>query len=250
MYRIFWLSVATLWWRELIHFWRERSRVAGFIGSPLLFWLVIGSGFGNLAFFFPGALLLSVIFTAVFSTISVIEDRREGFLLAVLASPAPRCALVIGKVLGGASMAMLQGAVFFVFLPFTSLKAGLMSTLAALAVLFLVGLAFTSLGFWLAWKSKTPQGFHAIMNLVLMPLWMVSGALFSPDTAHQWMRALMTWNPMSYSLAALQRTISPTHAWSGPALGLSLAVTAAFGLALLTLSVYAVERQKGVSLTS
>ena len=82
--KIFWLSVGTLSWRELVRFWRERARVVGFVASPLLFWLVLGSGFGNLRFLFHGTLTLTVLFSAVFSTMSLIEDRREGFLLSVL----------------------------------------------------------------------------------------------------------------------------------------------------------------------
>ena len=93
--KTFWLPVMTLWQRELIRFWREKGRVLGFVGSPLIFWLVIGSGFGDLRFFFPGALILTVMFSAVFSTMSLIEDRREGFLLSMLVSPAPRSSMAV-----------------------------------------------------------------------------------------------------------------------------------------------------------
>ena len=115
------LPVLTLWRRELIRFWREKARVLGFVGSPLIFWLVIGAGFGDLAFFFPGALTLTVMFSAVFSTMSLIEDRREGFLLSILVSPTPRSAIVLGKVLGSATLAWLQGLMFLLFLPLAGL---------------------------------------------------------------------------------------------------------------------------------
>ncbi len=93
----FLLSAATLWQRELVRFWRQKSRVMGVVASPLVFWLFIGYGSNDLAKFYSGALVLTVMFSAIFSTITIIEDRREGFLLSMLVSPAPRTSLVLGK---------------------------------------------------------------------------------------------------------------------------------------------------------
>lgn len=243
MLRLFSLACAAVWKREMLHFWRERSRVFGFVGSPLIFWLVIGSGFGDMAQFFAGSLLLSVMFTAVFSTMSVIDDRREGFMLAMLAAPVPRCAIVVGKVLGGMTMATIQGLLFCLFLPFTGVRLSAAGMATAALALILTGMAFTSLGFWMAWRSRTSQGFHAIMNIVLMPLWMISGALFSETTAHTWMRALMIFNPVSYFMAVLQRSVMPLHPWQGPSLAAGVIITFLCGLFFLTASVYAVERR-------
>lgn len=243
MFKLFFLATGAVWRRELLHFWRERSRVIGFVGSPLIFWLVIGSGFGDLARFFTGSLLMSVMFTAVFATMSVIEDRREGFLLAMLASPAPRCAIVTGKVLGGATMAAVQGLMFLLCLPLTGTALSPASLPAAAAGLALTGFSFTSLGFWLAWRSRTPQGFHAMMNIVLMPLWMVSGALFTRETAHAWMAALMKANPLYYFHSVLQQTLMPASSAPAAPLGWSLAITALVGLLFLTLAISAVERR-------
>ena len=116
------LPAFTLWWREIVRFYRQRARVVGVIASPLLFWIVIGSGFGTsfrsgegpgqdhyLDYFFPGALIMIVLFTAIFTMMSVIEDRKEGFLLSVLVAPVPRSAIVLGKVLGGTTLAAAQG---------------------------------------------------------------------------------------------------------------------------------------------
>src|SRR5579884_3048531 len=119
----------SLWWREVVRFYRNRSRVIGVIASPLLFWIVIGSGFGTsfhgsggstqhyLDFFYPGALTMIVLFTAIFTMMSVIEDRNEGFLLSVLVAPVSRSVIVLGKVLGGATLAALQGLMFLVLAP-------------------------------------------------------------------------------------------------------------------------------------
>jgi ABC-2 type transport system permease protein len=221
----FWLAVWTLCERELIRFWREKSRVAGFVGSPLLFWLVVGSGFGDLGFFFPGTLTLTVMFSAVFSTMSLIEDRREGFLLSMLVSPASRSAMVLGKVLGSSFLAWLQGLVLLVFVPMTRLSVTLVGLLEVAGILFLVAFLFTALGFLLAWRMDSTQGFHAIMNLLLFPLWMVSGALFPMEKAHGWMQWVMRLNPMTYSLAALRRLLDPHVELSAPAIGVSVIVT-------------------------
>lgn len=221
----FWLPVQTLFSRELIRFWREKSRVAGFVGSPLIFWLVVGSGFGDLGFFFPGTLTLTVMFSAVFSTMSLIEDRREGFLLSMLVSPAPRSAMVLGKILGSATLAWLQGLVLLVFVPFTRLSISPLGLAELAAILFLVAFLFTALGFLLAWRMESTQGFHAVMNLLLFPLWMVSGALFPMEKAHGWMQWLMRINPMTYSLAALRRLLDPQTESSAPTIGVSVLVT-------------------------
>lgn len=243
MGRHFRLAVATLCWRELVRFWRERARVAGFVGSPLLFWLIIGSGFGDLGFFFPGAITLTVMVSATFSTMSLIEDRREGFLLAMLVSPAPRSAMVLGKVLGSSTLAWLQGLLLLAFLPLTGLRPPAPAVLAAALIIYLISFTFTALGFLIAWHTESSQGFHAVMNLVLFPLWMVSGALFAPSGAHGWMQHLMRLNPLTYSLAALRHFLAPAPDAQLPAIVPSLAVTTAGAVALIVLATLAVRRQ-------
>jgi len=203
----FWLPVATLWWREMLRFWREKSRVFGFVGSPLIIWLVIGSGFNDLAYFFPGALTLTVMFSAIFSTMSIIEDRREGFLLSMLVSPAPRGAMVLGKLLGASTLAWMQGLILLAFLPLTGLRPSPAGVAGTAGVLYLIAFAFTGLGCVIAWKMDSSQGYHAVMNLVLFPLWMVSGSLFTLEGAHGWMQRLMRINPLTYATIALHRLI-------------------------------------------
>ncbi len=120
------LPAFTLWWRELVRFYRQRARVVGVIASPLLFWVVIGSGFGSsfrsgdaagqqhyLDYFYPGALIMIVLFTSIFTMMSVIEDRKEGFLLSVLVAPVPRAAIVLGKVLGGPRYRLFRASSFW-----------------------------------------------------------------------------------------------------------------------------------------
>lgn len=239
----FWMPVWTLWLREMIRFWREKARVMGFVGSPLIFWLVIGSGFGNLEFFFPGALTMTVMFSAIFSTMSMIEDRREGFLLSMLVSPAPRMSMVLGKVLGSSTLAWIQGLIFLAFAVFTNLTLSPIAILQTAGALFLVSFTFTVLGFLIAWQMDSSQGFHAVMMLVLFPLWMVSGALFGEEKAHGWMRFVMRINPMTYGLAALRRLLDPNVPAGTPSLESSLIITAVCGVILLAASAWAANRR-------
>ena len=179
------LPAATLWQRELVRFWRQKSRVLGVVASPLVFWLLIGYGSNDLARFYSGSLVLTVMFSAIFSTISIIEDRREGFLLSMLVSPAPRTSLVLGKILGSATLAWIQGLIFLVFRPAGRRRASACAELIPVAAaIFLISFTLTGLGFVIAWKMDSTPAFTPIMNLLLVPMWMVSGALFPMATAH------------------------------------------------------------------
>jgi ABC-2 type transport system permease protein len=212
----------SLWWREVVRFYRNRGRVAGVILSPLLFWLVLGSGFGTsfrgagdanthyLEYFFPGALTMIVLFTSIFAMMSVIEDRKEGFLLSVLVAPVHRSVIVLGKVLGGASLATAQGLIFLIFVPLLhGAHLGLANILPIVLTVFLVAFSLTSLGFAIAWPMDSSQAFHAIVNLFLIPLWLVSGALFPLSGASGWMRVIMRVNPLTYGNEALRQLLFP-----------------------------------------
>src|SRR5204863_10130732 len=195
------LPAFTLWWREVIRFYRQRTRVVGVIASPVLFWLVIGSGFGSsfrsgvgdqhyLNYFYPGALIMIVLFTSIFTMMSVIEDRKEGFLLSVMVAPVSRSAIVLGKVLGGATLSTVQGLIFLVFAPLVGIPIGFGSYVLVAITVFLVSFALTALGFAIAWPLDSNQAFHAIINLFLIPLWLLSGALFPLSGASTWLRFL------------------------------------------------------------
>src|SRR5438067_1223261 len=176
------LPAATLWQRELVRFWRQKSRVMGVVASPLVFWLVIGYGSNDLARFYSGSLVLTVMFSAIFSTISIIEDRREGFLLSMLVSPAPRTSLVLGKILGSATLGWIQGLLLLVFAPLAGVRIGVAEVAGVLAAMFLVSFTLTGLGFVIAWQMESTAAFHGVMMLLLVPMWMASGALFPMAT--------------------------------------------------------------------
>lgn len=228
------LPAATLWQRELIRFWRQKSRVLSVVASPLVFWLLIGYGSNDLSRYYSGTLVLTVMFSAIFSTISIIEDRREGFLLSMLVSPAPRTSLVLGKILGSATLGWIQGLLLLVFAPLAGVTIPLAGYLPVAAAMFLISFTLTGLGFAIAWKMDSTAAFHGIMMLLLVPMWMVSGALFPMATAHGVVRGLMWANPLTYSVALLNYTLGLPNGYPEP--GLSLLVTIATGFALLLLS--------------
>src|SRR5438552_13583736 len=211
------LPAFTLWWREIVRFYRQTTRVIGVLASPLVFWLVIGSGFGTsfrsgggpgqqhyLDYFYPGAMIMIVLFTSIFTMMSVIEDRKEGFLLSVLVAPAPRSAIVLGKVLGGTTLSTIQGLIFLAFAPLVGVHVIPGDFLLVALTVFLVSFALTALGFAIAWPMDSTQAFHAIINLFLIPLWLLSGALFPLAGASGWIRLLMRINPLPYRVEALR----------------------------------------------
>jgi ABC-2 type transport system permease protein len=242
------LPIVTLWHREIVRFFRQRSRIIGALGVPVLFWILLGAGFSAsfqpagapsgmsyLNYFFPGTIMLIVLFTAIFSTISVIEDRREGFLQAVLVAPVGRSAIVLGKVLGGTTLALMQGLLVLAAAPLIGIPLGIGNLIEATLVLFVSGFGLTALGFLIAWKMDSTQGFHAIMNLLLMPMWFLSGAFFPSQGGPLWLRTLMALNPLTYGLAALRRSLDPGGSSIGlevPALGFSILVSSAFAIAM------------------
>src|SRR5258707_1898733 len=207
----------SLWQREIVRFYRQRARVIGVIASPLLFWVAVGAGFshsfssGNagasghaFGYFFPGSIVMIVLFTAIFSMMSLIQDRNEGFLLSVLAAPVSRGAIVLGKVLGGATLAAIQGAIFLVFAPLVGIHLTITSLLLAIFVIALISFSLTALGFVTAWPMDSTQAFHAIVNIILIPLWMLSGAMFPASGASGWLRFFMRANPLTYGVDALR----------------------------------------------
>jgi ABC-2 type transport system permease protein len=243
------LPALSLCRRELVRFLRQRHRIVGALGTPIVFWLLLGLGMGHsfkgtgapggenyLQFFFPGTLLMILLFTAIFSTISIIEDRREGFLQSVLVAPVSRTSIVLGKVLGGTALAFGQGVIFMVLAPLVGLHLTAAGFLQACAMMLVVAFALTGLGFCIAWRMSSTQGFHAIMNLFLMPLWFLSGALFTPQTAWTGLRWVMRVNPLSYGLAGLQRAVFRGEAAAAlPGWPVIVAVSVGFAAVMLAL---------------
>src|SRR5437868_11937978 len=251
------LPALSLWWREIVRFYRQRTRVVGVILSPLLFWVVIGSGFGSsfrsggstgqqhyLEYFYPGALIMIVLFTSIFAMMSVIEDRREGFLLSVLVAPVRRSAIVLVKVLGGATLAAAQGLIFLAFAPLIGVHFTLTQVGLLVVTVFLISFSLTALGFAIAWPMDSTQAFHAIINLFLIPLWLLSGALFPVSGASGWIRVLMRINPLTYGVESLRAVLFPQMISNEDfALSTSLGILAIFSAAVFAIA-YVIANQR------
>jgi ABC-2 type transport system permease protein len=220
------LAALSLAARELRRFYRQRTRIVGALGQPLIFWILFGAGLGGsfrvpgeasaagyAAYFLPGVAVMILLFTAIFSTISIIEDRREGFLQGVLVSPIPRSSLVLGKLLGGSALAVMQALLFIGIAPVLArlgivaplvLNMSPMQWLEATAWMGVMAFLLTALGYMIAWPMDSTQGFHAVMSVFLMPMWLLSGAFF-PVPAQGWLSWIMRVNPLTYGLAGLRR---------------------------------------------
>ena len=256
----FWLPTWSLFAREVLRFVRQRNRVIGSLGTPLLIWVLLGSGIGEsmrppglgqgmgyLTYFFPGTLMLVVLFTAIFSSFSVIQDRNEGFLQGVLVAPVPRLAIVLGKVMGGTVLGFGQGMLLLLLAPLAGISLGWEAVLGAAAAIFLSALGLSALGFLMAWRMDSVQGFHAVMNLLLMPMWLMSGALFPASGASPWLRWAMVANPLTYGMDALRGALhsgAERAAMGGQPPWVGLAVMGAFAVTMLLLSVWVASRQE------
>ena len=286
-------SLGTAWmlaYREWIRFFRQPFRVIAALGQPILFWVLFGTGLHGafrgatpgedfMTFFLPGTTALILLFTAIFATISIIEDRKEGFLQGVLVAPPARWSIVLGKALGGAAIAWAQAMVFLGLalavgtVPLTS------QWFYLVLFLFLSATAITSLGVCFAWPMDSTQGYHAAMNLVLLPMWLLSGAFFpiplisANQPIGQWIfHWLMRCNPMTYIVGGIRHLLhgaatsteinsvgsainasntasvvagSAKTAWV-PELGTCIGVTCLFAIAAIAIATWMVQkRQKG-----
>jgi ABC-2 type transport system permease protein len=209
--------------RELLSFFRQRTRVIGALLQPLLFWVLLGAGMNAsfvpagettqsyLEYFYPGILLMIIMFTAIFSTITIIEDRRARFLQGVLVAPLAPATLVLGKVLGGAILAMTQVMLFLLILATPLLDLGLTPAGFVLLSIAMFGAAcmLTALGVVMAWPMQSTHGYHALMSVVLFPLWMFSGSAFPLEGTPAWLHTLMMVNPMTHALAIMRGAFGP-----------------------------------------
>ena len=210
-------AVKVVWRRELLRFFRNRLRLVTSFAQPILFLVVIGTGFGALApssgnvnfktFMFPGILAMTVLFTALFSAISIVWDREFGFLREMLVAPVHRGAIVIGKCAGGATTAVIQGALMLLLAGLVGVpySPGLLLTL--LGEMIIVAIALTALGVLLASRMSEIQSFQAVMQFVVMPMFFLSGAIFPPSGLPEWLSVLTRLDPLSYAVDPMRRAV-------------------------------------------
>lgn len=255
-----WATVRVLMTRDVVRFFRQPSRVIGALAQPILFWLVIGSGFsgtfrvegaqglGYQQFFYPGVVTMVLLFSAIFATITVIEDRREGFLQAVLAGPGSRGAVVLGKALGSTAIALLQAGLFLLLAPLAGVTAATLNLPLLAAVMVLSSLALTGMGIALAWWVRSSAGYHAVMSIVLLPMWVLSGAMFPLNGAGPILSWVMRLNPMRFSVEGVRRALFGAEASvavsSASMPGLEVPALLAFAAVFLGLAAFSISRRE------
>jgi len=262
-------AIRVVWRRELIRFSRDRLRILTSLVQPFLFLFVLGTGLSSLAsagthgvnfktFIYPGVLCMAVMFTAMFSAASIVWDREFGFLREMMVAPVRRSSIVLGKCLGGATVAAFQGLIVIAIAPVVDIpyRLGLMLELFALALL--LAFAITAFGVMFAARINQMQSFMALMQMVIMPMFFISGALFSVASLPPWLGVLNRLDPLTYAVepmrraifshltisAAARRALDPGVTWWGwhvPTL-LEAAVIAALGLAMLSIAIWEFSR--------
>ena len=212
------LAIGTyiIWLRDLKRFFRDRIRLLGAFAQPLIYLFILGTGlqsaftaFGGgqtkyITFMYPGIVAMTVLFTAMFSAISIIWDREFGFLKEMMVAPIPRSSIALGKVLGGGTTAVMQGFILLLFMPLAGIPYSLEKFLMMLMVMFVLAMALTSMGVLFASRMRSMEGFPIIMNFFLLPMFFLSGAFFPLQNLPPWMQFLTKINPMTYAVDAMR----------------------------------------------
>lgn len=209
----------TVWYRDVLRFFSDRMRIVASLGQPLLFLFIFGSGMAGAMsslgggavdykrFMFPGIIGMSVLFTAVFSAVSVVWDREFGFLREVLVAPVSRTSVALGKVAGGSTVAMFQGGIILLLAPLIGVALTVGEVLLLLMLMLLLAAVMTSFGLLIAARQKTMEGFQMIMQFLLMPMLFVSGAFFPLQGIPTWLLWLAKANPVTYGVDALRQVV-------------------------------------------
>ncbi len=264
-------GIYTMWYRDVLRYARDRSRIVASLAQPVLFLIVFGLGLspaigslgrgGDLSyvqFIFPGIITMAVLFTAIFSAISVVWDREFGFLREVLVAPVPRWAVAVGKMLGGSTTAMVQGLLILLFAPLVGVPLAPLTVLALLPAVFITACALSALGLVIAARMRSMEGFQVVMNFLLMPMFFLSGAVFPLGNLPAWLAVLTRVDPVSYGVDAIRQIVlhqaGVPPAVLGP-LGIELfghttnvladlAIVAAFAALMIALAVRAFSIQE------
>ncbi len=213
------MAVYTIWLRDVIRFSRDRTRILAALGQPILFLVIFGVGLspaisdlggGELdytAFLFPGIIAMAVLFTAVFSAVSIVWDREFGFLKEVLVAPVSRVSVALGKVAGGSTVALFQGVLMLLLAPLLGIPLTPAQILVLLLLMWLTAATMTSLGVLFAARTRSMEGFHMIINFVMMPVFFLSGAFFPLRGVPLWMEWLARLDPMTYGVDPIRQVL-------------------------------------------
>ena len=258
-------AVSIVWQRELIRFRRDRLRAVTSLIQPLLFLLVLGTGLSSLAkgsmppgvsfkaFIYPGVLAMSVMFTAIFSAASIVWDREFGFLREMLVAPVSRSAIVVGKIFGGATIATFQGIIMLALAGLADVPYNPVLLITLAAELFLLAFTLTSFGVMMAARITQFQAFMALTQMLVMPLFFLSGALYPLTGLPAWLSVLTRIDPLTYVVGPMRHAVfthlniseealhamSPGITWAGwvVPIGLSLGIVAVMGLVMMCVAI-------------
>ncbi len=251
-------GIYSIWLRDITRFRRDRSRIVTSLAQPALFLFVFGNGlarglaidgqiggsdpgFSYLAFIYPGIIGMSLLFTSMFSAMSIVWDREFGFLKEVMVAPISRSSVAIGKAFGGSSVAIIQALVILLLAPFVGVTLSIPVILAIVPVMFLISFAITSMGIAIAARMQSMEGFQMIMNFLVMPLFVLSGAMFPIEKLPSWLHFLTRIDPLTYGVDALRLLMLGPKA-AQFSLVFSVAVLSFFGAAMISLAVFLFNR--------
>jgi ABC-2 type transport system permease protein len=210
-------AALTLWQREITRYQRDRTRIASTIVQPIMFLIVFGSGFRKilaaglgmdfLAFMYPGTIAMTIMGVAFFSTVSTVWDREFGFLKEVLVAPIPRTAIALGKTIGAATIASVQALILLCLAPVIGVELHLARIPLLILYMLMLSLAVSGLGLLIAARMKTTESFGIVVQILLFPMFFLSGAFFPLTEAPKWMEVLSNLNPLTYSVDALRQIV-------------------------------------------
>lgn len=253
----------TIWYRDFVRLRRDRTRIIVSLGQPLLFLFVFGTGLapamsglggGGLdfrQFMFPGILSMTILFTSIFSAVSIVWDREFGFLKEVMVAPVPRVAVALGKVAGGATVGLFQGVIVLLLAPVLGVKLTLDQLVVLLGLMLLLAAVMTSLGILIAARQRSMEGFQMMMQFLLMPMFFLSGAFFPLRGVPLWLEALGRIDPVTYAVDPLRQVVLresvPQTALAAVTLhpiAVDVAVMAVLGLAFVIPAVWLFGKQE------
>ena len=211
-------TIYTIWQRELIRYWRDKTRIISTLFMPLMFLVIFGAGLsktlatGNFGvdfvqFMYPGIIAMSVMSVAFFSTISTVWDREFGFLKEILVAPVSRVAVAFGKTLGATTIASIQALILLILAPFIGVTIHFAIVLPLIIFMLLLAFAISGMGLLISSLMKTTESFGLVMQVLIFPLFFVSGAFFPLTAVPSWMRALANVNPLTYGVDAMRQIL-------------------------------------------
>ncbi|MCX8125820.1 MAG: ABC transporter permease [Dehalococcoidia bacterium] len=245
-------KVYGIWRRELIRFTREKSRIASSLAAPLLWLIVLGGGLrmaqvpageNYQSFLYPGIIGMAILFTSVFSGISVIWDREFGFLKEVLVAPVARWSIVLGKAMGGATAALIQALILLPLAPLVGVELSPVRLPLLIILMAVIAVGLTSTGLLIASLMGSMEGFNLIMGFAIQPMFFLSGAIFPLGGAPEWLRAVSYLNPFTYGVDVL-RWVVFSEFTTLIAVEAELAIVSVFAVAMVLACSYTFSRKK------